>query len=114
MISNYALNGPWALEFEHHWGMEAQVVRGIKCGVYNVSIYFPSLFIQTIVAIHRSKSRKHCLFFLVFISRILAYLELEDFPASNSVHLISLIGSFFLRQRQAQKKTIEPSAGPSK
>ena len=114
MISDCALNGPWALEFEQHWGMEAQVIRGIKCSVYNVSIYFPSLFIQTIVAIHRSKSRKHCLFFPVFISRILAYLALEDFPTSNFVHLISPIGSFFLRQWQAQKKTIEPSAGSSK
>ena len=93
---------------------KTQVVRGTKCGIYNVSIYFPSLFIQTIVTIHRSKSRKHCLFFLVFISRILAYLELKDFPASNFVHLTTLVESFFLTRRQAQKKMVEPSVGSSK
>ena len=114
MISDCALNRPWAPKLEHHWGMKAQVVRGTKCGVYNVSIYFPSLFIQTIVAVHRSKSRKHCLFFHVFISRILAYLELEDFPASNSFHLTAPVESSFLRQQQAQKKMVEPRAGSSK
>ena len=35
LISVWALNWPWALEFENHWGMGAQVVRGTKCGVYN-------------------------------------------------------------------------------
>ena len=34
-ISNWALNWPWALEFEHHWGMGARIVRGTKCSVYN-------------------------------------------------------------------------------
>ena len=33
--SDRALNQPWALEFYHHWGTGAQVIRGIKCGVYN-------------------------------------------------------------------------------
>ena len=61
------------------------------------SFYIPSLFIQTIVAVHRSKSRKHRLFFPVFISRILAYLELEDFLASDFVHLTAPIGFSFLR-----------------
>ena len=78
------------------------------------SIYFPSLFIQTIIVVHRSKSRKCCFFFPILISRILAYLELEDFPVSNSVHLTTPIGSSFLRQRQAQKKIVEPSASSSK
>ena len=78
------------------------------------SIYFPSLFIQTIIVVHRSKSRKYCFFFPIFISRILTYLELEDFPIFDSIHLTTPIGSSFLRQRQAQKKTVEPSAGSSK
>ena len=26
---------PLDLEFEHHWGMGARVIRGIKCGVYS-------------------------------------------------------------------------------
>ena len=61
------------------------------------SIYFPSIFIQTILVVHRNKSRKHHLFFPIFISRIPAYLELKDFLASNSIHLTAPIGSYFLR-----------------
>ena len=61
----------------------------------NGSICFPSLFIQAIVAVHRSKCRKHSLFFPIFISRILAYLELEDFPASDTVHLTNPHKIFF-------------------
>ena len=34
LISDWALNWPWALEFGHHWGTRAQVVRGTKCSVY--------------------------------------------------------------------------------
>ena len=33
LISYWVLNQSWALEFEHHWGTETQVVRGIKCDV---------------------------------------------------------------------------------
>ena len=39
--SDWALNQPWALEFQHHWGTGARVVRGTKCGVYKP--YFISL-----------------------------------------------------------------------
>ena len=34
LVSNWALNWPWALDFEYHWGTGVQVVRGTKCGVY--------------------------------------------------------------------------------
>ena len=34
LTSDWALNRPWVLEFKHHWGMKALVVRGTKCGVY--------------------------------------------------------------------------------
>ena len=34
LIFDWALNWPWALEFEHHWGIGAQVVRETKCNVY--------------------------------------------------------------------------------
>ena len=37
LISDWALNWPWALDFKHHWGTMAQVVRGTKCGVYTHS-----------------------------------------------------------------------------
>ena len=33
-----ALNQPWALEFQHHWGMGARVIRDTKYSVYNLYI----------------------------------------------------------------------------
>ena len=42
--SNWALNWPWALEFEHHWGTGVQVVRGTKCGVYRMRRKYPQQF----------------------------------------------------------------------
>ena len=33
---DWALNKPWALEFQHHWRTGARVVRGIKCDVYTI------------------------------------------------------------------------------
>ena len=65
---------------------------------------FPSLFIQSLVEVYRSSSKSHGLFFLVFIHRILLHLGLEDFPASDPVHIITPIGATFLRQRAAQMK----------
>lgn len=65
---------------------------------------FPSLFIRSLVEVHRSSSKSHGLFFPMFIDRILLHLGLEDFPASESVHIIAPIGATFLRQRAAQMK----------
>jgi len=31
---DWTLNQPWALEFGHHWGMRARVVRGTNYSVY--------------------------------------------------------------------------------
>ena len=55
------------------------------------SMCFPSLFIQTIVEIYRSKSKAHKLFFSVFIYKVLNFLKLEDFPALELVHIIAPI-----------------------
>ena len=65
---------------------------------------FPTLFIRSLVEVHRSSSTAHGLFVLVFIHRILLHLGLEDFPASKPVHIIAPIGATFLRQRVAQMK----------
>ena len=64
----------------------------------------PSLFICSLVEVHRSSSKSHGLFFPVFIHRILFYLGLEEFPASKPVHIIASIGATFLRQKTAQMK----------
>ena len=46
---------------------------------------FLTLFIRSLVEVHRSSAKSHGLFFLVFIHRILLDLGLEDFPTSEPV-----------------------------
>ena len=65
---------------------------------------FPSNFISSLVVVHRSRAKSHGLFFLVFIHRILLDLGLEDFPASEPIHIIAPIGATFLKQRAGQLK----------
>jgi len=60
---------------------------------------FPTLFIRSLVKVYRSSAKSYGLFFQVFIHRILLDLGLEDFPASEHVHVIAPIGATFLRQR---------------
>ena len=87
--------------------------------VTNAPMSFPTLFIRSLVEVHRSSSKSHCLFFPVFIHRILLHLGLEDFPTSEPVHIIAPIGATFLRQRVAQLKAsskrprVESSTGAS-
>ena len=82
--------------------------------VTNSSICFPSLFIETIVEVCRSKYKRHALFFLVLIHRVLKYLGLKNFPSQELVHIQAPIGAKFLKQRTAQKKVVNLSVGPSK
>ena len=72
--------------------------------VTDASICFPSLFISTLVEVYRSSSKRHGPFSPVFIHRILLDLGLEDFLASEPVHIIAHIGATFLRQRTTQMK----------
>ena len=65
------------------------------------SMCFPSLFIQTIVDISRSKSKSPKLFFPMFIFRILRFVGLSEFPPLELVHIATPIGATYLRQRQA-------------
>ena len=48
--------------------------------VIDAPMSFPSLFIRSLVEVHRSSSKSYGLFFPVFIHRILLHLGLEDFP----------------------------------
>ena len=82
--------------------------------ITGASMCFPSLFIHTIVEIHRNNTRKQRLYFPHFICRILNYLELEHFPSSELVHLTAPIRATFLKQCNAQKKPAEPSEGTTK
>ena len=63
------------------------------------SMCFPSMFMQTIVDIYKSKSKSPKLLFSMFIFRILRFLGLSDFPPLELVHIIAPIGATYLRQR---------------
>ena len=67
--------------------------------VTDASMSFPHLFIRSLFEVHRSSSSAHALFFLVFIHRILLHLGLDEFSASQLVHIIAPIGVTFFRQR---------------
>ena len=67
--------------------------------VTDAPMSFPYLFICSLIEVHRSSSNAHALFFPVFIHRILLHLGLDEFPASEPVHIIAPIGATFLRHR---------------
>ena len=62
---------------------------------------FLTIFICSLVEVHKSSAKSNGLFFLVFIHRIPLDLGLDDFPVSELVHVIAPIGATFLRQRAA-------------
>ena len=65
--------------------------------VTDAPMSFPTLFIRSLVEVHRSSSAAHGLFFPIFIHRILLHLGLEDFPMTEPIHIIAPIGATFLR-----------------
>ena len=69
--------------------------------VSGVSISFPHLFLRSLNEVHRSSVVAHALIHPIFIRRILLFLSLDDFPASEPVHVIAPIGATFLRQGAA-------------
>ena len=69
--------------------------------VFGVFISFPHLFLRSLNEVHRISAVAHALIHPIFIHRILLFLGLDDFPTSEPVHGIALIGATFLRQRAA-------------
>ena len=69
--------------------------------VTDAPMSFLHLFTQSLVEVHRSSSSAHALFFPIFIHWILLHLGLDEFLASELVHIIASIGATFLRQRAA-------------
>ena len=61
------------------------------------SISFPHLFLRSLNEVHRSSAIGHALIHPIFIHRILLFLGLADFPAGESVHVVSPLGATFLR-----------------
>ena len=69
--------------------------------VSGASISFPHLFLHSLNKVHRSSAIAHALIHPIFIHRILLFLDLDDFPAGELVHIIAPIGATFLKQRAA-------------
>ena len=72
--------------------------------ITDAPICFPHLFIRSLIEVHRSSSTAYALFFPFFIHRILLHLGLDEFLASEPIHIIAPIGTTFLRQRAAQMR----------
>ena len=65
--------------------------------VTDAPMSFPILFIRSFVEVQRSSSTAHGLFFPLFIHQILLPLGLDEFPASEPIHIIAPIGATFLK-----------------
>ena len=65
------------------------------------SISFPHLFLRSLNEVHRSSAIGHALIYPIFIHRILLFLGLADFLASEPVHVVGPLGATFLQQRAA-------------
>ena len=72
------------------------------------SINFPHLFLRSLNEVHRSSAIGHALIYPTFIHRILLFLSLADFPASEHVHVVGPLGATFLQQRAAHLRA-DPS-----
>ena len=68
------------------------------------SISFPHLFLRSLNEVHRSSAVGYVLIHPIFIHRILLFLSLADFPSSEPVHVVTPIGTTFLRQRAAHMR----------
>ena len=60
------------------------------------SISFPHLFLHSLNEVHRSFSIGHALIYPIFIHRILLFLGLANFPASEPIHVVGPLGATFL------------------
>ena len=72
------------------------------------SISFPYLFLRSLNKVHRSSAIGHALIYPIFIHRILLFLGLANFLASETVHVVGPLGATFLRQRAAHLRA-DPS-----
>ena len=72
------------------------------------SISFPHLFLRSLNEVYRSSTIGHALIYPIFIHRILLFLGLADFPTSEHVHVVGLLGATFLQQRAAHLRA-DPS-----
>ena len=95
LLFRIACHSLWPISDLHTIPLERCVF--LYAFVTDAPISFPHLFLRSLNKVHRSASTGHTLFFLVFIQQLLLHLGLEDFPASESIHIVAPIGATFLR-----------------
>ena len=83
--------------------------------ITNALISFPHLFLCSLNEVHKSSSTAYALFHPVSIHRILLFLGLDDFLASELVHIVAPISATFFRQRAAymRESSKHPRVKPS-
>ena len=90
-----ACHSLWPISHLHTIPLEQCVfLYGFMSGA---SISFPHLFLRSLNEVHRSSAIGHALIHPIFIHRILLFLGLADFPASEHVHVVGPLGATFLR-----------------
>ena len=92
-------NSLWPISHLHTIPLERCVF--LYAFMSGASISFPHLFLRSLNEVHRSSVIGHALTYPIFIHRILLFLGLADFSASEPVHVIGPLGATFLRQRAA-------------
>ena len=95
-----ACHSLWPISHLHTMPLEQCVF--LYAFVSGESISFLHLFLHSLNEVHRSFVVGHALIQPIFIHRILLFLDLDDFPASEPVHIIAPIDATFLRQRAAR------------
>ena len=94
-----ACHSLWPISHLHTIPLERCVFLYVFVSIASIS--FPHLFLRSLNEVHRSFAVVHALIHPIFIHRILLFLSLDDFPASEPVHVIAPIDATFLRQRVA-------------
>ena len=99
LFLKFACHSLWPISHLHTIPLERCVF--LYAFMSGASISFPHLFLHSLNEVHRSSTIGHALIHPIFIHRILLFLSLADFPASEPVHVVSPLGATFLRQRAA-------------
>ena len=79
--SDLALNQLWALEYYHHWGTGAQVIKDTKCGVYKMlppkAIKDVQKLTRRVVALNKfvSEAMEKCLPFFKTLKQAFAWMD---------------------------------------
>ena len=84
----------WPISHLHTISLERCVF--LYAFMSGASISFPHFFLRSLNEIHRSSAIGHALIYPIFIHRILLFLGLANFLASELVHVVGPLGATFL------------------